>query len=191
MDKNLELLEDFFENASDGFVSADATSNKIGVINRSLIRKLGYVSAEQFDGRGLEFIFHPSCYDLVDNLYSELKSKGEVSSKQVLVRHRDGRPIRMDLSVSGTYAPSGKLLFSRSILREKPSKNCDAVSSSEPNWTDGVSEEDLDRLAASLQELHQQCEKILELMPIENAMFLNSMMRLTFDIERALETIGT
>ena len=191
MQKTEVFLDDFFENAPDGFVSVDATSKQICMVNSTAVKRLGYDAKNQLIGQDLLFIYDRSCHALVDDLYGKFLKDGKVSSNQIFLKHRDGYPVRVTLNVSGVYDNNGELQYSRSIFREYDLEKRDTLVSTNSDWIATLDEGAKERLVQKLNGFRITCDEMLDQMPSENTVFAESNIRLIFDIDSALRSLDS
>jgi PAS domain S-box-containing protein len=120
LDKLLEVGEeytDFYEHAPDLCVSVDASSACVRKCNQTLLKNLGY-SREEVVGHPIFDLCHPDCLDDVKKTFQTFQTTGEVQDAELALKRKDGSKIEVSLNVSSLRDPQGKVLSSRSILRD-------------------------------------------------------------------------
>ncbi len=108
---------DLYENAPDMFVSVDAETSKIIRCNQTLANALGYTK-EEVIGKPLSFIYHPDCEDVRKKAFRSFVETGEVKNVDLQLKRKDGSKIDVMLNVSAVRDEEGKVIYSRSVLRD-------------------------------------------------------------------------
>lgn len=111
------IYEDLYENAPDMFLSVDAETGNVIQCNKSLNEVTGY-SKQDITGRPVIELYHPDCHDAVRRALEQFRMTGEVRNVELQLRCNDGGTRDVSLNVSAVRDPAGKILYSRSILRD-------------------------------------------------------------------------
>lgn len=107
---------DLYENAPDMFCSVDAITGKIIQCNNTLSRETGY-SKEEIIGRPVFEICHPECLPKVHTAFEQFVNTGVVRDVELQFQRKDGSRMDVMLNVTATRDAEGKILYSRSIIR--------------------------------------------------------------------------
>lgn len=116
--ESMEGYEDLYDNAPDMYASVDARTGMILRCNQTFATNLGY-SKEELVGRHVFDIYHPDCLDHVKNhVFKTFLNTGAVHNAELQIKCKDGGSIDAILNASAVRDESGKILYSRSILRD-------------------------------------------------------------------------
>lgn len=109
---------DLYERAPDMYLSVDVATVTIEQCNRAVTEIMGY-SKEEIIGRSVFDIYHPDCIEKVKNeLFPTFLKTGEIHNAELQVMKKDGSWIDISLNVSAVRDNEGKIIKSRSILRD-------------------------------------------------------------------------
>lgn len=115
--KSEEMYQDLYENSPDMYASVDPRTKTIIRCNKTLATNLGYTKEEIID-RPVFNIYHPNCMEDVKKAFQSFAKTGEVHGAKLLLKRKDGRIIDVNLNVSAVRDEEGKILYSRSTLRD-------------------------------------------------------------------------
>ncbi|MFA5374824.1 MAG: PAS domain S-box protein [Dehalococcoidia bacterium] len=118
---------DLYENAPDMYLSIDPATACILRCNQTLSRVTGYAK-DEIIGKPIFEIYHPDCREEAKKAFQSFVATGEVRDVELKLRCKDGRKIDVSLNISAVLDASGKILYSRSSLRDiTERKKLDAV----------------------------------------------------------------
>lgn len=109
--------QDLYDNASDMYVSVNAKSKEIVHCNQTLINELGY-SKRELLGCSIFSMYHPDCLPQVERVFQRFMEIGEVKDAQLVLQHKDGRPLDVSLNIQAVRDETGTILYSRSSWRD-------------------------------------------------------------------------
>ncbi len=109
--------QDLYENAPDMFISMNVATRQIIECNQTLARAVGFGKKELI-GKNIFDIYDPGCFDKVKQALQSLVETGEVKNAELQLRKKDGGKIDVSLNVSAVRDSKGKVIYSRSILRD-------------------------------------------------------------------------
>jgi PAS domain S-box-containing protein len=112
-----EKFRDLYDLAPDMFASVDIASCRIDECNRALADKLGYSKIDLLGMRLLDF-YHPQCHADVLRCNSRVLETGELDGEELQLVTKSGQVIDISLNVSAVRDAEGKIVRSRSILRD-------------------------------------------------------------------------
>lgn len=108
---------DLYENAPDMFVSVEAATARIVQCNKMLAETLGYAKEEILGRRMLE-LYHPDAHAAAQAAFEQFARTGSVQDAELQLQRKDGSKLDVSLNVSAMHDASGRVLYSRSILRD-------------------------------------------------------------------------
>lgn len=117
-----EVLQDFFENAPDMFVSVCAQTGTIRRCNETLVRTTGW-NREELIGSSIYSVYHPDCIEAVKSAFSTFKETGQVFSNELALTTKSGGKIPVSLLASSVCDSQGRVIYSRSIWRDMTKYN--------------------------------------------------------------------
>ncbi|MFH0823554.1 MAG: PAS domain S-box protein [Pseudomonadota bacterium] len=109
--------EDLYENAPDMFASVDPTTGRVIQCNRTLSRVTGY-SKEEIMSRPIFEMYHPEGLESAKKAFRDFFKTGEVHNAELQLRCKDGSKLYVILNASSVRDETGKILYSRSGLRD-------------------------------------------------------------------------
>ena len=150
---------DLYENAPDMYASVNAETALIEQCNYTLANTLGY-SKEEIIGRPVFHIYHPDSLGEVRKTFALFRQTGEIRDKELQLRRRDGSRLDVSLNVSAVWDESGKIVYSRSTLRDiTERKRNDAINASRLHLMQFAVTHSLDEL---LEETLNEAEKVTD-----------------------------
>jgi PAS domain S-box-containing protein len=115
--ENEKKYTDLYENAPDMYFSVDVETATIRQCNRTAVLTTGF-SREELIGSPVFQIYHPDCHTKVREGLTRFRETGEVQNLELLVRRKNGSKLPVMLNASAIRDDQGKILFTRSILRD-------------------------------------------------------------------------
>ena len=113
-----EKYQDLYDNAPDMFVSVDANTSTILECNQTLANVLG-CSKEEIVGWSVFDLYTSNSAEYAKaNVFPEFLKTGTVEEEGLQLQRKDGRKINVSLNVSAVRDEQGRILFSRSVLRD-------------------------------------------------------------------------
>ena len=112
-----EKFRDLYDSAPDMFASVDATNAIILDCNLALAENLG-LPKEEIIGKTIFSIYHPDYHEDVERCFQSFRESGEVRGKEFQLLSKSGRSIDVSISVSAIRDDKGRIIRSRSILRD-------------------------------------------------------------------------
>ena len=106
-----------YDNAPDMFVSVEAASGTIIECNETLATAFGGTKAEIL-GRPVFSLYHPDCLEQVKKVFESFVRTGEVRDAELQLQRKDRSTIDVSLNVSAVRDQAGRVVRSRSILRD-------------------------------------------------------------------------
>jgi PAS domain S-box-containing protein len=108
---------DLYDDAPDMFVSLDMRAGEVVDCNKALVVALGYTKNE-IVGRPMVDFYHQDSMDDARRAFKAFSETGEVRNAALQLRRRDGSKIDVILNVSAVRDGEGKIVASRSVLRD-------------------------------------------------------------------------
>ncbi len=108
---------DLYDNAPDMFVSIDAETANIRECNDRLLKALGY-QRDEVIGQPVFILYHPDCHEQAQKYFDAFVETGEVHDAELQLKRKDGSRIDVLLNVSAHRDKDGKVIYSRSVLRD-------------------------------------------------------------------------
>ena len=99
------------------FVSVESATGTIVKCNQTLATALGSTQ-EEILGRPVVSLYHPDCLEHVKKVFESFVRTGEVRDAELQLQRKDGRTIDVSLNVSSVRDQAGRVVRSRSILRD-------------------------------------------------------------------------
>ena len=109
--------QDLYDNARDMFVSVESATGSIVECNQTLATAIGS-SKEKLLGRPVVSLYHADCIEHVKQVCASLERTGEVREVELQLERKDGRTIDVSVNVSAVRDRTGRVVGSRSILRD-------------------------------------------------------------------------
>ncbi|HEY1075495.1 MAG TPA: ATP-binding protein [Fontimonas sp.] len=110
-------FEDLYEHAPDMMCSVDAGNGLILQCNETLSRVLGYPKREILGRPELDF-YAPDCRVRALENFRQFQRSGQVLDDELKLLGKDGRTLHVSLSASAIRDSSGRIVRSRSVLRD-------------------------------------------------------------------------
>ncbi len=108
---------DLYDHAPDMFMSVEAKTFTIINCNQTLLDTTGYTKAALI-GRPVFELYHPDSINLAKSAYQHLFATSEIHGKELQLQCKDGRKIEVSLNATAVCNKQGKILHSRSSLRD-------------------------------------------------------------------------
>ncbi len=108
---------DLYQNAPDMYASVDSTTGRILQCNQTLSIVTGY-SMEEIVGLSAMDMYHPDSLENAKKVFKVFQATGEVRNAELQLRCKDGSIVDVMLNASAVYDESGKIVKSRSSLRD-------------------------------------------------------------------------
>ncbi|MBI9041531.1 CHASE domain-containing protein [Lutibacter sp.] len=112
-----EKFKILYHESPDMLVSISPTDALILQCNETLLQKTGYLR-EEIIGTSIFKMYHKSCIDEVKKAFQQFMETGEVLSKELLLKTKNGSKIEVLLNVKSVKDKTGKILFSISSWRD-------------------------------------------------------------------------
>lgn len=109
---------DLYDNAPDMFVSIDAKTATIIECNNTLADTLGYNKEDIIYRPVVDLYASESAERVTSTLIPLFVKTGEIKDEELQLRKKDGSIVDVRLNASAVRDPKGKILYSRSILRD-------------------------------------------------------------------------
>ncbi len=116
LQKTEERYEELYENAPNAYLSVSGEDGKIIQFNQALCEILGY-SREVLSGMVISEIYADTAYglDRAKRIFSRGEG-GNVRDEELQMRHADGHPVWVSVSIDAIHDGHGNLLESRSMV---------------------------------------------------------------------------
>lgn len=115
--KSQKQYQDLYDHAPEMFASVDPETAQVLRCNLTLANRLGY-TREEILKRPVFELYHPDCLEEARQTFRQFKESGEIKSRELLLRHKNGDKIEVSLNVSPVFDDDGNLLYSRSSFRD-------------------------------------------------------------------------
>jgi PAS domain S-box-containing protein len=112
-----ERYQDLYENAPDMYISIDPKSAKILQCNNTLTSLTGFTK-EEIIGKTFFELYHPDSLVAAQREFEKFRNTGSVFNAELVIRKKDGESLDVLLNVSAIRDTKGKILYSRSSLRD-------------------------------------------------------------------------
>ncbi len=109
--------QDLYNNAPDMFFSIEAETARISGCNEQAAQTLGH-RKEDLIGRPVFDLYDPECIPRAREAFREFVRTGKVQNTELRAKRKDGSTLDVMLNASAIRDEHGKILFSRSILRD-------------------------------------------------------------------------
>ncbi len=117
-----EKFRDLYDGAPYMFASVDAANAVILDCNRTLAENLG-LPKEEIIGKTIFDIYHPDCHEHVARCFQSFRETGELREKEFQFLGKNGNLIDVSIAVSAIRDSEGRIVRSRSILRDITKRN--------------------------------------------------------------------
>ncbi|MGQ0720640.1 MAG: PAS domain-containing sensor histidine kinase [Candidatus Eiseniibacteriota bacterium] len=108
---------DLYDDAPDMFVSVDARTGEVVECNRTLLGALSR-TREEVIGRPVSELCAPESREAAQRALEQVQETGSARDVELRVLRRDGSVIRASMNASAVRDESGRVLYSRCILRD-------------------------------------------------------------------------
>ncbi|RMI25187.1 MAG: PAS domain S-box protein [Calditrichaeota bacterium] len=117
-----KLFKAIINSSSDGIIFLDR-ANRIVSWNRGAEEIFGY-TREEILGQSIERLIPPELIEIgeLDYLHKELRAKGEIKKYETQRRHKNGRPIYVDIASTCIYDEQGNFLGISQIIKDITSR---------------------------------------------------------------------
>jgi PAS domain S-box-containing protein/putative nucleotidyltransferase with HDIG domain len=113
--KTEERYEELYENAPSAYLSVSVDDGKLMQFNRALCEILGY-SRHELEGMTISELYADTEHGLT--LAKRIFSDSEVRNAELQMRHADGSPVWVSVSMDTVHDENGNLIESRSMVSD-------------------------------------------------------------------------
>ncbi len=110
-----ERYEELYENAPSAYLSVSGDHGRLIQFNRALCDMLGY-SRDQLEGMTISELYADTEHGLSRAKRIFANGGGGVRDEELQMRHADGHPVWVSVSIDAVHDEAGKLLESRSMV---------------------------------------------------------------------------
>jgi len=108
---------DLYENAPDMFISMEAVTGTIIKCNKTVTEITNY-SKDEITGLSIFELYHPDCLREAKKAFTQFNTTGELRNVELQMRKKDGSKIDISTNATAVRDESGRILYSRSVLRD-------------------------------------------------------------------------
>ncbi len=108
---------DLYENAPDMYLSVDSATGCVIRCNQTFLNATGYTRDEVI-GRPVFVLYQPESRLVARRAFEQFIATGSLRNRELIMKRKDGSALPVSLSASAVRDPQGRILHSRSTLRD-------------------------------------------------------------------------